>query len=359
MDPKRIFNYARETDTILIINGNENSVDKTFYYLTEAKSGIFEGSMLIVKPDSITIVTSQLEEEAARETGHRVIIANSRKEFDDTLKRELSDVDVIGLNYSTLSLEQYIRLMRTIPEKRFINVSASISECRRIKQESEIEKIKEAAKIASEAFEKFIEKLHDGMTERELAAEVVHEMMLLGAEGPSFDSIVAFGKNSALPHYTPQDAKLKRGDFVLIDFGAYYNRYASDITRTVVYGRATEEQKLMYETVLRAQEESMKAIKENVNGKDVDLIARKIIDDSQFKGRFIHSLGHGVGMDVHDHPALSPSYDFTLKENMVITNEPGIYVPGVGGVRIEDDVVVKKNGHEVITSATKELLELS
>ncbi len=359
MDPKHVFDYARETDTILIYNGSENSIDKTFFYLTEASSGIFEGSFLIVKPDGLKIITSELEEESARETGHEVIAANSRNQVEEAIKNELKDTDVVGLNYSSLTLESYTKLLRMIPEKRFVDVSASISECRRIKKPNELKKLREAAKIGSEAFEKFTAKLREGMTERELAAEVAHEMMLLGASGPSFDTIVAFGKNSSMPHYSPQNTKLKKGDFVLTDYGALFERYCSDITRTVVFGRATQKQKDMYELVLRAQEESMKVIKENVNGRDVDMVARKIIDASEYKGRFIHSLGHGVGMDVHDHPALGTNFDFPLKENMVVTNEPGVYVPGFGGVRIEDDVIVKKDGCEVISTAPKEFIEIS
>ncbi len=359
MDPKHVFDYARETDTILIINGNENSIDKTFFYLTEAKSGIFEGSMLLVRPSGLRIITSELEEQSARETGHEVTVANGRSQVEETIKNELKDTDVVGLNYSSLTLETYTRLLRIIPEKRFVDVSASIAECRRIKTDSELGKLREAARIGSEAFEHFSSKLKEGMTERELAAEVAHEMMLLGASGPSFDTIVAFGANSSMPHYSPQNVKLKKGDFVLTDYGALYDRYCSDITRTVIFGRATQKQKDIYETVLQAQEESMKAIKENVNGRDVDHVARSIIDSTEYKGRFIHGLGHGLGMDVHDHPALSLGFDFPLKENMVVTDEPGIYIPGYGGVRIEDDLIVKKNGAERITSAPRELIEIS
>lgn len=359
MDPKHIFDYARDTDTILIFNGNENSVDKTFFYLTEASSGIFEGSFLIVKPDSMKILTSVLEEESAKSTGLDVAVVHSRREGEEAIKNELKDTDVVGLNYSSLTLESYTMLLRMIPEKRFVDVSASISECRRIKKDSELKKLREAARIGSEAFDNFSTKLREGMTERELAAEVAHEMMLLGASGPSFDTIAAFGSNSSMPHYAPQNTKLKKGDFVLTDYGALYEKYCSDITRTVVFGRATQKQKDMYEVVLNAQEEAMKMIRENVNGKDVDKAARDVIDRSEFKDRFIHGLGHGVGMDVHDHPAMSLNFDFPLKENMVVTNEPGVYVPGFGGVRIEDDVIVKKNGHEVISTAPKEFIEIS
>lgn len=359
MDFNRIFDYARETDAILIIQGNENSVDKTFFYLTGVEGGLFEGSALVVKPDELKIITSALEEETARQTGLEVVVANGRSDFENAVKDGLKDANVVGLNYSSLTLEQYKKLLRMIPDKEFIDVSSSIMESRIIKTPDELKKLREAAKIGSEAFENILPKIKEGISESELASELVYEMMKLGAEEPSFSSIVAFGENASMPHYSPGQRKLRKNEFVLMDFGARYKRYCSDITRTVVYGKATDEMKEMYGVVHRAQSESMKLIKANVNGKDVDLAARKVIDESKFKGRFIHSLGHGVGMDVHDHPALASTYDFPLKENMVVTNEPGVYIPKVGGVRIEDDVIVKKDTCEVISTAPKDLIELS
>ncbi len=359
MSFNNIFDYARETDAILILQGNENSVDKTFFYLTGVDGGLFEGSALIVKPDEIKIITSTLEEETARKTGLEVMIANGKSDFERIIKDSLKSSNVVGLNYSSLTMEHYRELMRMIPDKEFIDVSGSIMESRRMKSPEELQRIREAARIGSEAFENVSHKLKEGMTESELSSLIAYEMMKLGASEPSFSTIVAFGENASMPHYSPGNRKLKKNEFVLIDFGARYRRYCSDITRTVVFGRANDEQREMYNIVLKAQAEGMKKIRENVNGKDVDLAARKVIDDSKYKGRFIHSLGHGLGMDVHDHPALSANLDFPLKENMVVTVEPGIYVPKVGGVRIEDDVIVKKDGYELISTAPRELLEIS
>ena len=358
MDFNRIFDYARETDAILIIQGNENSVDKTFFYLTGVEGGLFEGSALVVKPDELKIITSALEEETARQTGLEVVVANGKGEFESSVKDALKDANVVGLNYQALTLEEYKKLLRIVPEKEFIDVSSSIMESRIMKSPEELNKLREAARIGSEAFDAVLPKIKEGITESELASELAYEMMKLGASEPSFSSIVAFGENASMPHYSPGQRKLRKNEFVLMDFGARYKRYCSDITRTVVYGRATEEMKEMYDVVYRAQTESMNIIKENVNGKDVDLAARKVIDESKFKGRFIHSLGHGVGMDVHDHPALASTYDFPLKESMVVTVEPGVYIPKVGGVRIEDDVIVKKDTFELITTAPRDLIEL-
>ncbi len=358
MEYSHIFDYAREVDTILVINGAENEIDKTFFYLSETRSGIFENSALVVKPNSLKIITSQLEEESARSTGLEVETFQNRADYMNKLREDLKDVDTVGLNYSSLTVRLYLDLLKVIPEKRFIDVSGSIQESRRFKQSPELKKLREAAKIASEAFDRIVPRIKEGITENGLASQLVYEMMNLGATAPSFETIIAFGANSSMPHYSPGNRKLKKNEFVLMDFGALYERYCSDMTRTVVFGKASEEQREMYETVRTAQDAAMKTIRENVNGKDVDKTARDVIDATRFKGRFIHSLGHGLGMDVHDHPALSPQYDFPLKENMVITNEPGVYVPKIGGVRIEDDVIVKKEGCEVITTAPRDLMEV-
>ena len=261
MKEKRIFDYIRDVDSMLIMNGGENQCDKTFFYLTGAKSGIFEGSALYVKPDEIKIITSELEEEAAKETGLDVITFKTASEKSNILKKLFENDINIGLNYSAVTLGMYKGILKIIPDKEFIDVSQSILESRILKENDELKNIREAAKIASDSFEDFTETVHEGMTESELAANVVYAMMKNGASGESFSTIVAFGKNSAMPHYSPGRAKLKKNDFVLIDYGALYNRYCSDITRTFVFGRANDEQKEIYETVKKAQHDSMIAIK--------------------------------------------------------------------------------------------------
>ncbi len=201
--------------------------------------------------------------------------------------------------------------------------------------------------------------LKEGMTEMELSAYMVYMMMSNGASEPSFSTIVCFGSNASEPHHSPGKRKLKTGDFVLTDYGAAFERYHADTTRTSVFGRATEKQKEIYEIVYNAQQSSMKIIREGINGRDVNAKSYEIIDSSPYKGRLMHGVGHGIGLDVHDHPAFG-SYDFNLKKDMAVTVEPGIYIPEYGGVRIEDDVLVKKDGFELLTEKPpKELIELS
>ena len=359
MDFTNIFNFARESEAILIVNGGEGALDKSFQYITKSSGGLFEGSFIIATPKKATIYTSILEEETARSTGLDVKIFKNRKNYEEMLKNDLLSFNTVGLNYSSLTLENYKNLLRIIPDKDFVDVSVSLKEARITKNSKELKYLREAAKIASDSIEPVFEKLKEGMTEKEVAALVVYEMMNNGADGPSFSTIVAFGENASQPHYSPGMRKLKLGDGVLIDYGAEYNGYCSDVTRTVSFGKGTEELKEVYSTVYKAQEDSMKLIKEGANGKDVDIKARTVIDSTKYKGRFIHSLGHGIGLEVHDHPALSSTLDFPLKANMVVTNEPGIYLPGNLGVRIEDDVVVEKDGCEVISKgATRELREI-
>ena len=356
---KDLFNFAREAEAILILNAGENSIDKSFKYITKSHGGIFEHSYIIATQDKACIYTSVLEEETARKTGIETKIFNSMKEYEEMMRQDLSKYNTIGLNYSSLTLESYKNLLRIIPDKEFVDISVSIAEARIIKDSEEISNIREAARIASESIGKVHESLKEGMTEKEVASLVVYEMMKNGADDPSFSTIVGFGENSSQPHYSPGERKLKKGDIVLIDYGAIYNGYCSDVTRTVCFGRATPEMKEVYEIVYRAQKESMSLIKEGANGKDIDLRAREIIDSTKYKGLFIHGLGHGIGLEVHDHGALSSRSDFPLKENMAVTDEPGIYIQGKFGVRIEDDVLVKKNGFEKLShGATPEITEI-
>ncbi len=183
------------------------------------------------------------------------------------------------------------------------------------------------------------------------------EMQKNGGGGVSFDSIVAFGKNSAEPHYSAGQAKLRKGQFVLCDYGTKYRRYCSDITRTLVYGKASKQQKRMYEVVLQALEMGTEMCTPEHTGAEVNSKVTEFIDSTEFKGRFIHSLGHSLGLAVHDGPGLSRAYTKKLEPGMVLTVEPGIYIPGLGGVRIEDDVLITRSKPRVLTSAKRDLIE--
>ena len=196
------------------------------------------------------------------------------------------------------------------------------------------------------------------MTERELRIELDFTMLRLGADGVAFSTIIASGENGSLPHAIPGDRKLKKGDMITMDFGAKAGGYCSDMTRTVALGEPSEEMRRVYETVLQAQCLCEEALAAGKNCFDIDKLARDHIDARGYAGRFGHGLGHCVGIDIHEEPRLSQKCHETLKAGMVITVEPGVYLPGVGGVRIENTCLVKENGCEPLTVAEKQLIIL-
>jgi Xaa-Pro dipeptidase len=260
----------------------------------------------------------------------------------------------IGINYREITHANYLRMKKAAKGAKLVDVSADLETARMIKQPDEIAKIRKACKIASAAGEAIPDIVSEGMKETEAAAELNRMMMTKGASGPAFAAVIAFGSKSAEPHYYPGQRRLKRGHLALFDYGASYCRYVSDITRTFSCGKPSAKQTEMYNLVLKAQLAAIDEIRDGVSGKSVDLAARSIIDSSRFKGRFIHSTGHGIGVSVHDPGAISYARDMTLKEGMVLTVEPGVYIAGFGGVRIEDDVLVTKKGCQILTPCTKE-----
>ena len=227
-----------------------------------------------------------------------------------------------------------------------------------VKEKNEIASIKKAVSISDLAFERVLNLVAPGIRERELAAELEYQMMMLGAEKPAFETIVASGYRSALPHGAASAKKVKKGEFITFDFGATVDGYVSDMTRTIVVGNPTSKQKKIYQIVLRAQKAAIRKVKAGVSGKAVDAAARSIIERAGYGKNFGHGTGHGIGFFVHVGPRLSTASEDKLKINNVITIEPGIYLSGWGGVRIEDDVVVTRNSGKVLNRAPKNLLVL-
>lgn len=231
-----------------------------------------------------------------------------------------------------------------------------LQEMRSIKDETEIEYIAKAQKIAETAFEKMLKKAKVGMTEKELAVELQYQMLLAGSERTSFSSIVVSGVRSALPHGRPTDKVVEARDFVTFDFGAYYKGYCSDMTRTVVFGDYTSRQKEIYDLVLKAQLAAVEAAKPGMTGRELDAVARDIITAGGYGDNFGHGLGHGIGKLVHEAPAVNTRSEDILQLNQVFSIEPGIYIPDWGGVRIEDLIVLTPEGVRNLNSFTKELL---
>lgn len=224
------------------------------------------------------------------------------------------------------------------------------------KSDEEIERIAAAQAVTDKAFAHICEFIKEGMTEREIAVELEYSMKRFGADGLAFSSIVASGPNGSLPHCVPGDRKVQAGDFITMDFGAEVAGYKSDMTRTVAVKEISDEHKHIYETVLAANLAGNAAVHAGATGKEVDAAARKVIEDAGFGDKFGHGLGHGVGLEIHEGPNASPRSKDTLQAGDVITIEPGIYFPGICGVRIEDLVEVQAGGARIFTQSPKELI---
>ncbi len=233
-----------------------------------------------------------------------------------------------------------------------------VNQMRCIKTDQEIEKIARAEEIGDLAFQRILGDIKPGVTELTIAAKLDYYMRELGAEGNSFDTIAASGLHSAMPHAIPSEKKLEQGDFLTMDFGCRYQGYCSDMTRTVVLGKASDKQKEIYGIVLEAQTAALEQIRAGKTGAEIDKVARDIIAEAGYGDCFGHGLGHSTGLFIHEEPRLSPKCHTVLQEQVTMTVEPGIYVPEFGGVRIEDLVVITEKGCRNLTHSPKELIEL-
>jgi Xaa-Pro dipeptidase len=350
-------------DLILLANATEPHTDYSFFYITGFPKGLFEGSALTARRNGeISVFTIPLEEDIAKAYGKGIQIFTSPEKPLGNIRRMSGLVGnktkAIGLNYRDLTLSNFKTLQSIFKDTILVDVGEAITRTRAIKDRFEIEAIEEACNIASRAYKKIPSFLKDGITESEIAAQLAYEMQRAGGSGISFESLVSFGKNSALPHYSAGQAKLKKGQFVLTDYGTKCVRYCSDITRTLVYGRASVEQKRIYQIVKEANEVGIENCRPTMTGAEVHLKAANVIDSTEYKGRFTHSLGHSLGLAVHDPGlGLSVKNKRKLEPGMVLTVEPGIYVPSLGGVRIEDDVLITKDRPRILTSTPRELIE--
>ena len=265
----------------------------------------------------------------------------------------------VGFEGNSVSFATFKRYCETYPSVEFVTIGGAIEELREVKDESEIALMQKAQDITDHAFGELVKRINTNMTEIEVAAELEYLMRRAGASGFAFDTIAVSGDASALPHGTPRNVKLKPG-FLTMDFGAKYNGYCSDMTRTIVIGKADDEIKKLYNTVLEAQRLGLAAIKAGADCKECDDAARNYIDSfKEYNGAFGHSLGHGVGLFIHESPRVSKvGAGRKLRVGEIVTVEPGIYLYGKYGCRIEDMVAVTENGCYNFTHSTKELIEI-
>ena len=263
----------------------------------------------------------------------------------------------VGFESDHVSVDALGRYEQELP-CTLIAAPGLLHELRAAKDEQELERMRRSQAITDRVFANVLDFIRPGMTEREVAARIVYELMRLGATRPSFDPIVAAGANGSMPHAVPGDTVIEKGMFVTMDFGGVYEGYCSDMTRTIAMGQPTDEMRLVYDTVLRAQKAGLAAAKAGVPGSEVDRAARAVIEQEGYGEYFGHSLGHSLGLEIHESPNFSPSEQTVMPVGAVVSCEPGIYLPGRFGVRIEDVVILREDGCEDITASPKDLIVL-
>ncbi|MFP6678431.1 MAG: M24 family metallopeptidase, partial [Pirellulaceae bacterium] len=263
----------------------------------------------------------------------------------------------LGVETDTLTVATYDDISVALTGVELVSTSDLVANLRQIKDRSEVQAIRASIRLAEKAFAVIRASLRPDQTEREIAFALEHQIRLLGGDGCSFEPIVAAGHRAALPHAHPQDRVIGDDDLLLIDWGALRQGYMSDLTRVLVTGRISPKLERIYGVVLNAQRRAIESIRPGISTGEVDFAARSVIQDAGFGPKFGHGLGHGFGLEIHENPRMAPNQPQVLKVGMVITVEPGIYIPKWGGVRIEDDVLVTKDGHEVLSNVAKELDE--
>lgn len=328
-------------------------------YFTGMKSSA--GMLLIFKECAYLIIDFRYIEKARNTVKNCTVMEqeNLTEQINSLMKKH--NAKSLAVESMDMTLSRMSFLEKKFPDIEFIKsdeLSNNIYDMRTIKSAEEIEKIHKAQEIAEKAFDEILGFISLGVTEREIALKLDSCMLENGAEGLSFETIALAGANTSMPHGVSGNYKVKNGDFVLMDFGAVYDGYHSDMTRTVCVGQPSEKMGKIYDIVLKAQLEALKKVKSGITGSELDGYARDIIDESGYGDFFGHSLGHGVGMEIHEFPTASSKSETILKENMVVTVEPGIYLPGEFGVRIEDFVVVTENSHQNLTNCPKKLIIL-
>lgn len=264
----------------------------------------------------------------------------------------------VGFQSDALTVDAFGKMKKALKRRRFVPLERLISDLSIVKSGAEIAAMKKAAAIADAALRRFCKQLEPGVSEKEAAAKLDRLCSNGGSEKPSFDTIMLFGCNSALPHGRPGSRRLAKGDFVLVDFGCTVRGFCSDMTRTFVFGKASARQRELYALVKKAQSVGRGAARAGIPARALDATGRTVIKKAGFGGQFGHGLGHGVGLRIHENPRLSEKSDCQLPAGSVVTIEPGVYLPGFGGVRIEDMVLLNKTGAELLTHFPRKLIEL-
>ncbi len=328
-------------------------------YFTEFPSS--DGALLVYGGKALFFTDSRYTEAAAKCIGDEYVVdsTNLYEKFNEIFTK--NGIKTVAVENHRLTLAEFDELCKKLPDAQFVTTSAladAIEEIRIVKTQAEIDKIKAAQKIAEDAFTHILSFIKEGMTEKEISLELDFYMLSHGADALSFETIAVAGKNSSMPHGVPGSYKVQQGDFITMDYGAVVDGYHSDMTRTVCLGEPSDEMRRVYNTVLEAQLKGLEALRDGISGVDADKAARDVIERAGYAKSFGHGLGHGVGVEIHEAPRLSPKAPHTLKAGHVVTVEPGIYLPDKFGVRIEDMAVITENGCINLTCCPKELIIL-
>ncbi len=345
--------WLREKMKILNLEGMIISNPVNIRYLTNI---VAEGILLITRKENIFLTDGRYIEEVQNIlTIDDGIVVHEFKEYTkDEYENFFMFCENVGFEEDYVTYAKYKEYMHKYKVNNFQETEKMLEKQRMIKDDEEIQKLRKACKITDDCFNHLINYIKVGQTEKQIALEIERYFKLNGAEGISFDPIVASGKNSSKPHAVPTNKKIDLGDIITLDFGCKYEGYCSDMTRTIFVGYIPEEAKKVYDLVLQEQIKTKKELKEGMN---IKTISKMVENNFKINGYdLIHSLGHGVGLDIHELPIINSKNDMNLKEKMVITNEPGIYIPGKFGVRIEDTVLIGKEISENLTKSSKEYI---
>lgn len=332
-------------------------------------SGFFtpggDATALVTRKDAVFFTDARYTEAAARHLdGAELREVGPGKGLMDQLREVLflKGVRRLGFEDAAMTVQSFRRLEKVLSEEKsppqLVPASEALLKLRQAKDPAELQAMEAAQGIAERALEDILKEIRPGVTEKEIAARLQYRMLHYGASDMSFDPIVVSGPNGSLPHGVPSGKEIQAGEFVTMDFGCIYGGYCSDMTRTVAVGSVTEEMERVYRTVLAAQEAGIAATKAGVPGKAVDAAARTVMEEAGYGEYFTHSFGHGVGVEIHEAPNAAASNDKPLPAGAVISAEPGIYIPGKLGVRIEDVILITPEGCRNLTKAPKELLIL-
>jgi len=340
---------------------NEKNLDAVFinsYENYQYFSG-FNGSnayLLITKDDTLFFTDQRYTTQAEEQTDSYEIITYGTDQFGE-LKKHFNrfSIQTIGFESISMSVQLLQNLQKHFPDYTWEALTNEFLNIRKIKDAYEIERTKEAIAISDQAFADLIPVIKPGMTEREVLIELEYIKMKLGNESPAFGTIVASDIRAALPHAQPSDNEVKMNDLLLIDYGVTYKGYMSDMTRTIWVGEPSDEMKKIYDLVMVALEEAVAAVKPGITAHELDAVARQVFFDAGVEQYSLRGLGHGVGLQIHENPRVVLNGEEVIEENMIFTIEPGLYLPGKGGVRIEDMVLVTKDGCEVLTNTNRHI----